>query len=50
MLGQNEGKSSLPKDNIEKTEQIRKEIRREKKLISKPISLNNFHSHQNIDV
>ena len=44
------GQNSLPKDDVEKAERMRKEIQKVKELTSKPFGINIFHSGQNPDV
>ena len=50
VLGPHAGQNSLPKDDVEKAERMRKEIKKVKKLTSKPFGINIFHSGQNPDV
>ena len=50
VLGPHAGQSSLPKDDVEKAERMRKEIQKVKELTSKPFGINIFHSGQNPDV
>ena len=46
----NAGQNSLPKDDNERAERMRAEIRKVKELTSKPFGINIFHSGQNPDV
>ena len=50
VLGPHAGQNSLPKDDIEKAERMRQEIRKVKELTSKPFGINIFHSGQNPDI
>jgi len=50
VLGPHAGQNSLPKDDVEKEERMRVEIRKVKELTSKPFGINIFHSGQNPDV
>ena len=50
VLGPHAGQNSLPKDDVEKAERMREEIRKVKKLTSKPFGINIFHSGQNPDI
>ena len=50
VLGPHAGQNSLPKDDVEREERMRAEIRKVKKLTSKPFGINIFHSGQNPDV
>ena len=50
VLGPHAGQTSLPKDDVEKAERMRKEIQKVKELTSKPFGINIFHSGQNPDV
>ena len=50
VLGPHAGQNSLPKDDIERAERIRQEIRKVKELTSKPFGINIFHSGQNPDI
>ena len=50
VLGPHAGQNSLPKDDVEKAERMRKEIQKVKKLTSKPFGINILHSGQNPDV
>ena len=50
VLGPHAGQNSLPKDDAEKAERMREEIRKVKKLTSKPFGINMFHSGQNPDI
>ena len=50
VLGPHAGQNSLPKNDVERTERMRKEIRKVKELTSKPFGINIFHSGQNPDV
>ena len=50
VLGPHAGQNSLPKDDVEKAERMREEIRKVKKLTSKPFGINMFHSGQNPDI
>ena len=50
VLGPHAGQTSLPKDDVEKAERMRKEIKKVKELTSKPFGINIFHSGQNPDV
>ena len=43
------GQNSLPKDDEEKAERMRQEIKKVKELTSKPFGINIFHSGQNPD-
>ena len=50
VLGPHAGQNSLPKDDVERAERMRNEIRKVKELTSKPFGINIFHSGQNPDV
>ena len=50
VLGSHAWQNSLPKDDVEKAERIRKEIKKVKELTSKPFGINILHSGQNPDV
>ena len=50
VLGPHAGHNSLPKDDVEKAERMRQEIRKVKELTSKPFGVNLFHSGQNPDI
>ena len=50
VLGPHAGQNSLPKDDVEKAERMREEIRKVKELTSKPFGINIFHSGQNPDI
>ena len=50
VLGPHAGQNSLPKDDVEKAERMRKEIQKVKELTSKPFGINILHSGQNPDV
>ena len=50
VLGPHAGQNSLPKDDVERAERMRKEIRKVKELTSKPFGINIFHSGQNPDI
>ena len=50
ILKKHAGQNSLPKDDIEKAERMRQEIRKVKELTSKPFGINIFHSGQNPDI
>ena len=50
VLGPHAGQNSLPKDDNERAERMRAEIRKVKELTSKPFGINIFHSGQNPDV
>ena len=50
VLGPHAGQNSLPKDDVEKAERMRKEIKKVKELTSKPFGINILHSGQNPDV
>ena len=50
VLGPHAGQNSLPKDDAERTERMRKEIQKVKELTSKPFGINIFHSEQNPDI
>ena len=50
VLGPHAGQNSLPKDDAERAEWMRNEIRKVKELTSKPFGINIFHSGQNPDV
>ena len=50
VLGPHAGQDSLPKDDAERAERMRKEIQKVKELTSKPFGINIFHSGQNPDV
>ena len=47
VLGPHAGQNSLPKDDEEKAERMRQEIKKVKELTSKPFGINIFHSGQN---
>ena len=49
VLGPHAGHNSLPKDDVEKAERMRQEIKKVKELTSKPFGINIFHSGQNPD-
>ena len=49
VLGPHAGQNSLPKDDVEKAERMRNEIKKVKELTSKPFGINIFHSGQNPD-
>ena len=49
VLGPHAGQNSLPKDDEERAERMRKEIQKVKELTSKPFGINIFHSGQNPD-
>ena len=49
VLGPHAGQNSLPKDDVEKAERMRNEIKKVKELTSKPFGINIFHSDQNPD-
>ena len=49
VLGPHAGQNSLPKDDVEKAERMRAEIRKIKELTSKPFGINIYHSGQNPD-
>ena len=49
VLGPHAGQNSLPKDDEEKAERMRQEIKKVKELTSKPFGINIFHSGQNPD-
>ena len=50
VLGPHAGQNCLPKDDNERAERMRAEIRKVKELTSKPFGINIFHSGQNPDV
>ena len=50
VLGPHAGQNSLPKDDAERAERMRNEIRKVKELTSKPFGINIFHSGQNPDI
>ena len=50
VLGPHAGQNSLPKDDTEKAERMREEIKKVKELTSKPFGVNILHSGQNPDV
>ena len=50
VLGPHAGQNSLPKDDVERAERMRKEIRKVKELTSKPFGINIFHSGENPDI
>ena len=50
VLGPHAGQNSLPKDDTDRAERMRAEIRKVKELTSKPFGINIFHSGQNPDV
>ena len=50
VLGPHAGQNSLPKDDVEKAERMRKEIQKVKELTSKPFGINILHSGKNPDV
>ena len=50
VLGPHAGQNSLPKDDVERAERMRKEIQKVKELTSKPFGINIFHSGQNPDI
>ena len=50
VLGPHAEQNSLPKDDNERAERMRAEIRKVKELTSKPFGINIFHSGQNPDV
>ena len=50
VLGPHAGQNSLPKDDVERAERMRQEIRKVKELTSKPFGINIFHSGQNPDI
>ena len=50
VLGLHAGQDSLPKDDAERAERMRKEIQKVKELTSKPFGINIFHSEQNPDI
>ena len=50
VLGPHAGQNSLPKDDTEKAERMREEIKKVKELTSKPFGINILHSGQNPDV
>jgi len=50
VLGPHAGQNSLPKDDEERAERMRKEIQKVKELTSKPFGINIFHSSQKPDV
>jgi enoyl-[acyl-carrier protein] reductase II len=49
VLGPHAGQNSLPKDDEERAERMRQEIKKVKELTSKPFGINIFHSGQNPD-
>ena len=50
VLGLHAEQNSLPKDDVEKAERLRTEIRKVKELTSKPFGVNLFHSGGNPDI
>ena len=50
VLGPHAGQNSLPKDDVERAERMRAEIRKVKELTSKPFGINIFHSAEKPDV
>ena len=50
VLGPHAGQNSLPKDDVEKAERMRKEIQKVKEWTSKPFGMNILHSGKNQDV
>ena len=50
VLGPHAGQNSLPKDDVEKAERMRAEIRKVKELTLKPFGINILHSGKNPDV
>ena len=50
VLGPHAGQNTLPKDDVEKAERMRNEIRKVKELTSKPFGINIFYSGQNPDI
>ena len=50
VLGPHAGQNSLPKDDVERAERMRQEIRKVKELTSKPFGINIFYSGQNPDI
>ena len=50
VLGPHAGKKALPKDDVEKAERLRTEIRKVKELTYKPFGVNLFHSGKNSDI
>ena len=50
VLGPHAGQNSLPKDDVERAERMRKEIKKVKELTSKPFGINIFYSGQNPDI
>ena len=50
VLGPHAGQNSLPKDDTDRAERMRAEIRKVKELTSMPFGINIFHSGQNPDV
>ena len=50
VLGPHAGQHSLPKDDVERAERMRAEIRKVKELTSKPFGINIFHSAEKPDV
>ena len=50
VLGPHAGQNSLPKDDVEKAERMRNEIRKVKELTSKPFGINILPSGQNPDI
>jgi len=50
VLGPHAGQNSLPKDDNERAERMRAEIRKVKELTSKPFGINIFHSGENPDI
>ena len=50
VLGPHAGQNSLPKDDTERAEWMRNEIRKVKELTSKQFGINIFHSGQNPDI
>ena len=49
VLGPHAGQTSLPKDDVERAERMRKEIQKVKELTSKPFGINILHSGKNPD-
>ena len=47
VLGPHAGQNSLPKDDVERAERMRIEIKKVKELISKPFDINVYYSGQN---
>ena len=50
VLGPHAGQNSLPKDDAERAERMRNEIKKVKELTSKPFGINIFHSGENPDI